>query len=63
MRARAIVAFSAGAGKEVVAYVLDEVMRVWGDPVEVKYGLMGRGACESIQRAPLCNRNGLTGVS
>lgn len=47
VRARAITAFATTGGKEVIGYVLDEIMRVWGDSTEVKYGLMGRGACKS----------------
>lgn len=49
IRARVIVAYAASGGKEVVGMVLEDIMRVWGDPSEVKYGLMGRGACESIR--------------
>jgi hypothetical protein len=49
IRARVIVAYAASGGKEVVGMVLEDIMRIWGDPSEVKYGLMGRGACEPIR--------------
>ena len=47
VRARVFVAYVGMGGKGCVGLVLGEVMKVWGDGEEVKWGLMGRGACES----------------